>query len=92
MLCMFVGSFISAFQLSVGLSVCHNRDPANMAELIEIPFGLCIRVGPRKHSYVRWGSHWRQLVNTVEPSMHGSNVAFLTTCFSFWIVKYEKLV
>ena len=50
---MFVGSVISAFQLSIGLSVCHDRDPAKMAELIEMPFGLCTRVDPRKQNYVR---------------------------------------
>jgi len=31
---------------SVGKSVCHISDPAKMAELIKMPFGLRIWVGP----------------------------------------------
>jgi len=31
---------------SVRWSVCHDRDPAETAEPIEMPFGVWIRVGP----------------------------------------------
>ena len=30
-------------------SVCHSREPCKTAELIEMPFGLRTRVGPRNH-------------------------------------------
>jgi len=43
---------------------------AKMAELIEMPFGLCTRLGPRKH--VLGG-----VVKTIEPSICGGD----TTCF-----------
>jgi len=50
-----------------------------MAELIEVPFGLCIntRVGPRKHVLGGMHIHWRHLANTTEASMRGGNTAFL---------------
>jgi len=48
-----------------------------MAELGEIPFGFCIRVGPRNH-VLHGRAHWHHLVNTVEPSMHYGNAAFLS--------------
>jgi len=45
--------------LSVGLSVCrsvcHSTEPCKRVELIEMPFGLRTRVGPKKHVYIRWG-------------------------------------
>ena len=40
------------------------------AEPIEMPFGLWIRVGPRKHVF-HGDAHWRNLANTIEPSMFG---------------------
>jgi len=35
-------------------------------------------VSPRKHG---WGAHWHNLVNTIEPSKCGGNVAFLANYF-----------
>jgi len=56
---------------------------AKMAELIEMPFGLWTRVGPRQ--CVRCGARWCNLANTTEPSMCGGDAAFcqitLTTCY-----------
>ena len=43
---------------------------AKMAEPIEMPFGICTLVGPRKH-VLGGGAHWRHLANTIEPSMCG---------------------
>ena len=34
---------------SVGLSVCHDREPCKTAELIEMLFGLWTRLGPSNH-------------------------------------------
>jgi len=39
-----------------------------MAEPIDMPFGLWIRVGPRK-LVLDGCAHWRNLANMVEPSM-----------------------
>ena len=50
---------------------------AKMAEAIETPLGLWIRVGVwPKEACVTWGAHWRHLANTIEPSMCGGDVAF----------------
>ena len=68
---------------SVCLSVCQNREPCKTAELIEMPFGMCTQVGPRKHVLDR-GAHLRQLENTTEPSVCGGDAALcqitLITC------------
>jgi len=69
-----------AVGLSVGRSVCHNRELCKMTEPIEIPFVLWTRVGPRKHVIDR-GAYWRHLGNTIEPSMCGGNAAFLSSYF-----------
>jgi len=45
-----------------------------MAELIEMPFGMCTLVGPRKH-VLDGGAHWRHLANTTEPSVCGGDAA-----------------
>jgi len=37
--------------LSVGLSVCHDREPYKMAEPIVMLFGMLTRVGPRNHVF-----------------------------------------
>jgi len=54
-----------------------------MAEPIEMPFGIWTRVGPRKHG-LGGRAHWRNLGNTIEPSMCGGDAACcqitLTTC------------
>jgi len=58
------------------LSVCRFVtvvSPAKTAEPIEMPFGLWTRVGRRKH--VLHGAHWRNLVNTIEPSVCGGDAA-----------------
>ena len=44
------------------------------AEPIEMPFGVCIRVGPRKH-VLDGSAQWRHVANTIEPSMCGSDAA-----------------
>jgi len=39
-------------------------------------------VGPRKHvGLLNGGAHWRNLTNTIEPSMCGGDVAFLSNYF-----------
>ena len=58
--------------------------PAKMAEPIEMPFRLWTWVGPWKH-VLDGGAHWRNLANTIEPSMCGGDAALrqinLTTCY-----------
>jgi len=56
---------------SVGLSVCLSEkivSPVEIAERIEMLFGLRTWVGPRKHVLDK-GAHWRHLANTIEPSI-----------------------
>jgi len=66
--------------LSVGRSVTIvNR--AKTAKPIEMPFGLWTLVGPRKH-VLDGGAHWRNLTNTTEPFMRGSDAAFLSHYFA----------
>jgi len=48
-----------------------------MAEPIEMSFWMWIQMSPRKHA-LDGGAHWRHLVNTIEPSMCGSDVAFFS--------------
>jgi len=65
--------------LSVCLSVCRSVtvvSPAQTAESIEITFGLWTRMHPRKH-VLHGGAHWRNLANTIEPSMCGGDAAFV---------------
>jgi len=56
---------------------------AKMAEPIDMLFGLWTRVGPGKH-VLRWGTHWRHMANTTEPSVCGGDASFcqiaLITC------------
>jgi len=70
---------------SVGLSVTV-MSLAKTAELIEMPFGVWTRVGPRKHA-LGGGVLWRNLANTMEPSICGGDAAFcqitLTTCLMY---------
>ena len=68
---------------------------AETDEPIDLPFGLRIRVGGRKHKFNRirqvrpmcppMGANWRHLANTIEPSVYcGDAVSCqitLTTCF-----------
>jgi len=58
-----------------------------MAELIEMPFGMLSRVGPRNH-VLDVGAHWHQLAITIEPSMCGGMRPFcqitLSTCLYLW--------
>jgi len=54
-----------------------------MAEQIDLPFELWIRVGRRKHNFNRirqvapicphWRAHWRHLANTIEQSVCGGD-------------------
>ena len=57
--------------------------PANMAEQIEMQFGMLSRVGPGNH-VLDVGAHWRHLANTIRPSVYSVDVALsqiiLTTC------------
>ena len=48
---------------------------ATTPEPIEIPFGVWTWVGPRKH-LLRGGAYWRNLANTIEPSMYWADAAF----------------
>ena len=47
-----------------------------MAELIDMLFRLWTRMGPSKH-VLHGGAHWRNLVNTTEPSACGGGDAAL---------------
>jgi len=47
--------------------------PAKTAEPIEMPFALWTGVGPRKSVHIRRGAHWRDLANTIKPSMCGGD-------------------
>jgi len=57
---------------------------AKIAEPIEMPFGLWNLVG-LKEACAIWGAHTRNLTNTIEPSICGSDAACgqstLTTCY-----------
>jgi len=57
-----------------------------MAEPIEMSFGLCTQVDPRKHM-LDGNAHWRNLAHTIEPSMCGAMRPFcqitLTACLTF---------
>jgi len=67
----------------VAWSVCRSFtivSPAKTAEPIEISFGIWTGVGPRKQ-VLDEGAHWRHLANTIEPSMCGSDAAFLPNYF-----------
>jgi len=59
---------------------------ARTAELIEVPFWMWT-LG-LEEACIRWGAHWRNLVNTMEPSMSSSDVALcqitLTTCLTLY--------
>jgi len=48
---------------------------AKTAEPIEMPFDVWIPV-------ITWGSHWRNLAHTIEPSMFGGDAAFLSNYFN----------
>jgi len=61
--------------MSVYLSVTV-VSPAKTAEPIEIPFELWTWVCRRKH--LLHGSNWRNLTNTIEPSMCVGDAAFLS--------------
>ena len=52
---------------------------AKAAEPIKMLFGVWTRltVGPKQH-VLDEGAHWRQLTNTIEPSMRGGDAAFLS--------------
>ena len=64
----------------VCLSVCHDREPCKTVEPIEMTFGMCTRMGPRKQ-VLDGGTHWSHLVNTIEPSTCGDDGAFLSNYF-----------
>ena len=54
---------------SVGRSVTI-VSPAKTAKPIHMPFGLWTQIGQRKH-VLHCVEHWRNLVNTIEPSVCG---------------------
>jgi len=66
--------------------------PAKTAEPMEMLFGLWTRLGPRKHA-LDGGAHWRNLANTIEPSMCGCDAAFLSNYFDdlLFLVACSKL-
>jgi len=75
---------------------------AEMAEPIDLPFGLWTSVGRRKHDFnrVRQGAptcphgrpNWRHLANTIEPSVCGGDTVLcqisLTTCYYYYYYYY----
>ena len=48
---------------------------AKIDEMVDMPFSLWTWVDPR--SIIRWGVHWRNLANIVEPSMCVGDAAFV---------------
>jgi len=50
---------------SVGSSVCHDREPCKMTELIDMPFDMLSRVSPRNHVLdgVHIGATWQIRLN-----------------------------
>jgi len=61
---------------------------AKTAEPIEMPFGMWTWVGPRKHVLYK-SAHWRNVANTIEPSMCGGNAAFLSNYLT--VVVYSQI-
>jgi len=71
-----------------------------MTQPIDLPFGLWTRVGRRKHKFNRihqvaplcppTRAHWRNLANTIEPSVCGGHAALyqstLTTCYYYYLL------
>jgi len=53
---------------------------AQTSELIKMLFGMWTWVGPKKH-VLDGGSLWHHLMNMIEPSMCGSDAAFLSNYF-----------
>jgi len=71
---------------------CKAYNRAKMAEPVEIPFRLWTWVGPGMH-VLDCGTYWRHLADTVEPSMCGGDVAFLSSYFDhllFFVVKLHS--
>jgi len=40
-----------------------------------------VHSGGSKQACIRWGAYWRHLANTIESSMCGGDVVFLSDCF-----------
>jgi len=55
-------------------------NPAKTAEPIEMPFWVVDSAGAKTAS-IRWGAHWHNLANTIEPSVCGGDTAFLSNYF-----------
>jgi len=66
-------------------SVCHSSEPCKTAELTQMMFGIWTLVGPRKHVF-GGGAHWRNLANTIEPSVCGGDVACCQITLTTWPV------
>ena len=71
---------LDGVQIPRGKGQFWGKGAAEMAELIDLPFGLWTRMGRRKHKFNRWRqcaipfwAHWRNLTNTVEPSICGGD-------------------
>jgi len=61
------------------------------AEPTEMPFWLRTSVGPRKH-VLDGGAHWRNLSNSIEPSMCCGDAAFSSNYFEHLFYKHIKMV
>jgi len=59
---------------------------AKTAKPKETPFGMWIRVGPRKH-VLDGSEHWRHLANTTEPSLCGGYATFLSNYFDHLLLR-----
>jgi len=63
-----------------GKGAAHCRELCKKAEPIEIPFGLWIRMGPRKHAFD--GVHTGEICQImIELSMFGGDAAFFSNYF-----------
>ena len=68
--------------LSVCLSICLSVtivSPARTAEPIDMPFGLWTPWAQLRKHVLDGGTHWRNLANTIEPSMCVGDAAFLSS-------------
>jgi len=60
----------------LSVTVVSSAKTAEVAEPIEMPFGLSTRVGPRKH-VLGESAHWRHLLNNIKPFMCGGDAVLL---------------
>jgi len=72
---------------SVCLLICYSRESRENSWTDRDAVWV-VELGGPKEACVKWGAHWRHLVNTIEPYMCSSNAAFCqiisTTCCYYY--------